>query len=262
MKKLLALTCVLFLLLFCGCEKKTDKKTQAKIEISAPFAGKTWFFLDANRGSHDKLSLEKDGSFAYYCEAGEPVGDSDLYDFYRYDEKNCEIILYNNYDDNEKTIKVLSFNVSNLLLQIDGEIRDFTYAEADLSSNFWWEKAPEYLTGYHLYRTITGISESKVSTAAFNYDTETDYPKDTELEFALSKDATFFDLVIFSQMEVADDLANEIYYDASYNEISLSDFEAYFENGSTTAYMWLNGDMEIEKIVVFGMTTVTESAKN
>ncbi len=262
MKKSLALTLIFILLLFCGCEKKADKKpTNAPQASSSPIT-KNWFFLDTDRGSHDMLSFKKDGTFAYYCEAGEPVGDSDSYDFYRYDEKNSQIILYNEYDENEKIINILDLNVSNLLLRIDGEIRDFIASEMDTTSNFWWEKAPEYLEGYNLYRAITDIKDGKVITAAFNYDSETDHPKDTFKEFTLSDDAVYFDLTIFSQMEVTDGLANELYYEVSYNEISLLDFEAYFENGAPTAFMWLSDDMEIEKIVVFGMTTVTENAKN
>lgn len=253
-KRLFAVICMLFIFSLCGCGENTEKEAYDP----APFAGKDWTFFDISSVSHDRISFGEDGSFAYYCDAGEPVGDSDLYDCYVYDKEDSSITLYNDYDENEKVIDVLSYNASHLLLEIDGEIRDFTTVETDTASEFWQVEAESYLSGYELTRTITELSQSKIMTAAINYDAETDYPKDTFEEFALAEDVTYFDLKLFSQMKAVDGMENEVYYDVSYNEISASDIKDYLDQGGATAYLWLNDDMEIEKVVVFGMTKVTE----
>ena len=253
MKKiLLGIFCGLLVCALWGCGEKEE------ITTPAPFSGKDWSFLDPARGSHDRISFGEDGSFSYYCDAGEPVGDSDLYDSYRYDGESSLITLYNGYDKNEKTVRVLSYNVSHLLLEIDGEIRDFSTDEVDTVSNFWWMEAEAYLGGYALNRTVVGCTQDTLTTAAVNYDSETDYPKDTLETFPLAEDAVYFDLSLFSQREVADDLENEISYELSYDGLSPEDLQFYMDQGGATAYLWLNEDMEIEKVVIFGMTSLTE----
>ena len=94
--------------------------------------------------------MEKIILFFYHCECGEPVGDSDCYDKYRYEEDEKLITLYNDYDDSEKEIKVLSYNVLHLLLEIDGEIHDFSTVAMDNISSFWTEQGETYLSGYEI----------------------------------------------------------------------------------------------------------------
>ena len=146
---------------------------------SAPFENAEWLFFNEVTGEHDVIRFGEDFSFSYHCECGEPVGDSDCYDHYRYDEDQLLITLYNDYDDSEKEIKVLSYNVMHLLLEIDGLVRDFSTVPTDISSNFWWEQAESYLSGYEMNRTLVEFTEKGMMTAAVNYDTETKAPKGT-----------------------------------------------------------------------------------
>ena len=63
---------------------------------------------------------------------------------------------------------------------------------------------------------------------------------------------------LFSQRHVEEDTEVEDFYDVTFVEISREDVESYFENGGLTAYLWLNDEMEIEKAVIWGITTVIE----
>lgn len=255
-KKIVLMVCMLLVCTLLGCGAEKEKASYS----DAPFADKNWTFLDVSRGSYDRISFGADGSYAYYCDAGEPVGNSDLYDSYRYDEETSTITLYNEKDDDQDVIEVLSYNDVHLLLKIDGEIRDFSTIQTNTVSNFWWMEAESYLSGYELHRTINAYSPEGLITASINYDSETNMPKDTFEEFALAEDVVYFDLTLFSETEVHDGLENELNYDVSFTELSFADVEYYLQQGTATAFIWLNENMEIEKVVLFGMTIVQNNA--
>ena len=255
MKKVV-LCCMFFL--FCILSGCNGADVEA-LSDPAPFENAEWYFYNEVSGEHDVIRFGEDFSFSYNCECGEPVGDADCYDMYRYDEEELLITLYNDYDDNEKEIKVLSYNVMHLLLEIDGVIRDFSTVPTDNSSAFWTEQGEAYLSGYEMNRTLVEFTDKGVMTAAVNYDTETQSPKGTLEEYAITEDVVFFELSLFSQKVVEDGVETEESYDVSFTELSREDMKYFFENGSTTAYLWLNEEFVIEKAVVWGINTVSES---
>lgn len=253
-KKIMTYCMILSILFVAGCQKEASNLPSD----SAPFENAEWIFYNEVTGENDVIRFGEDNSFSYHCECGEPVGDSDCYDRYRYEEEELRITLYNDYDDNEKEIKVLSYNVSHLLLEIDGVIRDFTTESMDHSSSFWREQGESYLCGYEMNRMLTEFTDSGLMTAAVNYDTETKAPKGTLEEYGLAEEAVFFELNLFSQWAVIDGVEEEQSYDAAYTELTKEDMEYIFENGGAPAYLWLNENMEIEKAVLWGMDTVIE----
>ena len=255
-RKNLLFIAVLCLIVLFGCQNKNNIKDRSSDQ--APFENAEWLFFNEVTGEHDVIYFGEDFSFSYHCQCGEPVGDSDCYDLYHYDEDNLVITLYNDYDDSEKKMKVLSYNVMHLLLEIDGVIRDFTTIPTDTSSNFWREQAESYLSGYEMNRTLVEFTDKGMMTAAVNYDTETNIPKGTLEEYALAEDAVFFDMSLFSQRHVEKDTEVEDFYDVTFVEINREDVESYFENGGLTVYLWLNDEMEIEKAIIWGITTVIE----
>ena len=68
----------------------------------------------------------------------------------------------------------------------------------------------------------------------------------------------FFELTLFSQRYVEDDMEIEESYDVSFTELTKEDLEYCFESGGMTAFIWLNNMMEIEKAVIWGINTVIE----
>ena len=253
-KTILVYGLLLICILFSGCE--TDIHNE--VSDPAPFENAEWYFYNEVTGEHDVIKFREDFSFSYNCECGEPVGDADCYDLYRYNEEELLITLYNDYDDNEKEIKVLSYNVMHLLLEIDGVIRDFSTVPTDNSSAFWTEQGETYLSGYEMNRTLVEFTDKGVMTAAVNYDTETQSPKGTLEEYALAEDAVFFEMTLFSQRTVEDDMEIEQSYNVSFNEITRSVADTIFENGGAPAFLWINEKMEIEKAVFWGLNTVVE----
>jgi len=255
MKKTIWIYGLLFLaVLLSACEKDVSDSVSGPV----PFENAEWFFYNEVTGEHDVIKFKEDFSFSYNCECGEPVEDADCYDKYRYNEDELLITLYNDYDENEKEIKVLSYNVMHLLLEIDGVIRDFSTVPLDNSSAFWSEQGESYLAGYEMNRTLVEFTDKGVMTAAVNYDTETKSPKGTLEEYVLAEHAVFFDMTLFSQRYVEDDMEIEESYDISFTELTKADVEYIFENGGVPAFLWLNDAMEIEKAVIWGMNTVVE----
>jgi hypothetical protein len=245
---------ILAIIITVGCQKNDSDITSDP----APFENAEWLFYNEVTGEHDVIRFGEDNSFSYHCECGEPVGDADCYDMYRYDEEEMLITLYNDYDDSQKEIKVLSYNVLHLLLEIDGEIRDFSTVAMDNISNFWTEEGESYLSGYEMNRMLVEFTDKGVITAAFDYDTETQIPKGTLEEYALAEDVIFFDLSLHCLRKVEDEQEYEESYDVSFTELTREDMEYYLENGGLTSFLWLNEEMEIEKVVVWGITTVFE----
>lgn len=244
-RKLLLYSMMMCFIFLMGCHTDNDDS----LSDPAPFENAQWKFYNEVTGEHDLLYFGEDFSFSYHCECGEPVGDFDLYDRYRYDEDQLLITIYNDYDDSKKEIKLLSYNVNHLLLEIDGVLRDFSTIETDRSSNFWSEQGDNYLSGYEMHRTLIDFTDKGMMTAAVNYDTKTKSPKSTMEEYVLAGDAVFFDLTVFSQWKEENGSSYEDSYDVSFTEINREEAEYYFEDGGATAFLWLNDDMEIEKVV-------------
>ena len=72
--------------------------------------------------SNETISFGEDGHFAFYGDEGNPVGNSDLYDRYSYDSESKAIKLK---PEGDMKIKVLRHEKSRLLLDIDGDVKEF-----------------------------------------------------------------------------------------------------------------------------------------
>ena len=115
-------TAVIFFSLFlsfAGCKsKEADFLTNAN-----------WCYFT---NCDETISFGADGSYCYYCACGSPVGDSDLYDSYTYDEATSEITLYPKGE--EEHIKVLRYESGRLLLEFTDGIKEF-FNSGDLPIN-------------------------------------------------------------------------------------------------------------------------------
>lgn len=79
-----------------------------------------WIHYDS--ACDEIISFGTDGHFAYYTTDGSPVGDSDLYDQYSYNSNSKKIILK---PKGDISIQVLRYEKSRLLLDINGDIKEF-----------------------------------------------------------------------------------------------------------------------------------------
>ena len=79
-----------------------------------------WVHYDS--ASNETICFGEDGHFAFYGDEGNPVGNSDLYDRYSYDSESKAIKLE---PEGDMKIKVLRHEKSRLLLDIDGDVKEF-----------------------------------------------------------------------------------------------------------------------------------------
>ena len=253
------LVILLISILSMGCS--SAKQENEIPEKAVPFSNAEWTYYNEQTGEKEVLFFGEDNSFSYQSENGIMIEGYEDFEGYGYDEGNLEIHLFNKDKSKRNILKVLSYNVNHLLLELDGVIRDYTIVDLDFSSGFWREAAASYLSGYEMNRTIVELKENSVITAAVNYDTETDVPKGTQEEYKLAEDVTYFDLTVYSEIKVKDGAAVSETYDTAFTEITADDIRSYLDNGGFTCYFWMNDQMEIEKVAAFGMNTVMETVR-
>ena len=253
---------ILLLILTVGCTSKkigngNSKKNKEKITINEEFCDKEWFFYDEVRAENEVLRLGKDGSFSYHCSCGEPIGDSDIYETYEYDKNKKKIVLCGS-EKETKNIELINYNEYHMLLKIDGEIKDFSLVEEDMSSNFFLFEGEKYLSGYDSRCSLVDIDEDKVTYGAIEYDPEGMYRDGPFEKYTLSKDVKLYELTIASYNSINDaEQLYEEFYEVSYDKIKKKDIKEYMENSSNYAYIWFDDELKIEKIVFFGQTTIS-----
>lgn len=88
-----------------------------------PLKGTSW--TRTTEVDSEMINFNRDGHFSYYYGVGSPVDDYDLYDEYRYDSDTKTIILKSIVSDDDRIIRVVSMDESQLVLIIDMEERTF-----------------------------------------------------------------------------------------------------------------------------------------
>lgn len=263
MKKLIAAVLILAqaaMLAGCVQDENTDEKTdetQQSSELSEDFTDKEWLFYDEVTAEHLCLHLRSDGSYSYHCQCGEPVGDSDLYDKYEYDEETGVITLSNDYDDATDEIKVIDYNEYHLLLEIEDEIKDFCLFELDSTSNFYSQDAESYLEGYESRCTVVDIADGKIVYGPVNYDPEGPYAEGPFVEYEMAENVPVFDLYIERYNSIQDEQEYEEFYDVAFTEIGQEDIGYILDAGAGAAFLWFDDELKIEKIVFWGENSVT-----
>lgn len=240
---------ILSALIMTGCsETRTTEE----------FMDKEWLFYNEVTAEHLCLNLGSDGSYSYHCQCGEPVGNSDVYDQYKYDAEAGIITLFNDYDDMEAEIKVLDYNEYHLMVIIDGEIKDFVLLEHDTSSNFYSFEGESYLGGYESRCTVVDIKDGKIVYGPVNYAPEGPYENGPFEEYELADTVSFFELYIQRYNSIQGDEEYEESYDVSFTEIGREERDSILDSGAGAAFLWFNDEMKVEKIVFWGENSVTE----
>ncbi|MBR6689869.1 MAG: hypothetical protein IKL65_00880 [Bacilli bacterium] len=121
MKKIIIiLLLVIPVLTGCGVSK------QKKVDYSEYSFSDTHWTRETEYDT-EYITFYSDGFFSYYCACGNPVNDSDLCETYSYNDETKEIQLecYEAPDETITTIKIVSYDENNLVLDFNGEIRKF-----------------------------------------------------------------------------------------------------------------------------------------
>lgn len=248
---------LILLLLIVNLFACVPEKQTGEYGVPLDFMDKNWFFYDEVRAEHLCLTLGSDGGFAYHCQCGEPVGDSDLYDKYEYDSETGIIRLSNGYDNTIDEIKVLGYNEYHLMLEIDDEIKDFGLLELDTTANFYSFEGESYLSGYESRCTVVDIRDGKIVYGPVNYDPEGLYENGPFEEYELAENLAIFDMYIQRFNSIQDDQEYEEFYDVIFTEIGPEEIHYILDSGAGAAFLWFDDELKVEKIVFYGENSVT-----
>lgn len=200
----------------------------------------------------ETISFGEDGSYTYHCACGNPVGDSDLYETYKYDPDTSDITLSPKGSDS--SIKVLRYDKSRLLLEFNDGVKEFFDSGDTQASNVHpdMDYDPDnYIYGFSSYLAVLEKNGDNLTTAPAGYDG--DYPEYDAyiLEEKLSDDAEFYqwDLTITQTDEGEQP-------DSTYSKLSSQQVENMLDGGPSVGYVWYNDNAEIEKIVFYGRTVI------
>ena len=231
-----------FLLSFTGCQSKEadlqTEKLDSQPEKSNP---DTDFSPDFLTNAHwcyftncdETISFGADGSYCYYCACGSPVGDSDLYDSYTYDETTSEITLYPKGEEDH--IKVLRYENGRLLLEFTDGIKEFFDSDDLQISNAVpcpYVDADQYIGNYS---SCTAVSEKDghiFTTAPSGTDTTSSDYQAYLLQETLSDDASFFEWSVLSPESDENNITTQ-----SYEELSFQQVEEILKDTAQTAFV-------------------------
>lgn len=228
---------------FTGCSIHKTADTDAEFLTSSDY----WWFYDEVTGEYEKMSFSDDGTFYWGCECGEPVGDSDLYELYDFDEETHSIRLYNGYDDASMEMIVLDYSDYHLLLDQNGEIKDYTCDELGLDV----ANSEEYFKDYNMVGWIVDFNNGQAVVGPYDYDGDVEYPDNAMKAYDLAENVVFYNVQV----------RKVIYYDGEECEITYDGMT--WENGmeameGSFCFIWFNDNMEIEKITYYGEVDVWE----
>ncbi len=251
-KTILCIVLIIAMTIFAGCgnsEEDAAAKEPAANDTAFLASTEHWWFYDEVTGEYEKMSFSEDGTFYWGCECGEPIGNSDIYDRYAYDDKTNAIRLYNESDEDSMELKVLDYSQYHLLLEVDGEIKDYTY----LNSNMDIENAEEYVGGYNMYAWFLESDGKEAVIGPYNYDGDIEYPDNAMKAYPISENAEFYDLQIKSVLKVEED---EKISDVSYEKLTRDEGLARLEGDF--GFIWFDNEMRIEKVTYYGELCIQE----
>ena len=172
----------------------------------------------------------------------------EIYDkeWYFYDESRSENVKLSLSSDE---IEVIAYDKEHLLLRTDGKIKDFVLEEFDANSAFYKNEAKRYLSGYNSRCIEAVIEGDQLLYAPLSFDLETDEKKALKEKYTLSEDIKYNLLTVRSFNSVG----GEEYYDYEY---SVVDEETLELMQGDTCFLWMNDELEVEKVVFYGQTTI------
>ena len=239
------LTLILSLLMMVGCSNRTASSKDVEFLTASEY----WYHYDEVTGESEKMSFHDDFTFYWGCECGEPIGDSDCYELYDYDKETSIISLYNDYDDMSMELEVIDYSDYHLLLNVDGEIKDYTYSDSGIEL----ADSEKYLAGYSGEFALLGGSDEEVILGPFDYDGDEEYPENAIKTYKIAEDVEFYTLDTFTHIKEGEVVENTI----DYAEFDLEKAAENMEYGGYV-FVWFNDDLQVSKMMWYGDTRVEE----
>ena len=241
---LFTIVSIVFVFMISGCEEER--------QLNCPefLTEKGWEYQ--NNVCSENIWFGKDGAFSYYESCGNPVGDSDLYEEYSYDEETGIITVYpSEAGMDEIQIGVLRYDEKSLLLNFDEGIKEFCI---DYSIPYLEAEANDYMKDYSSYAAIIHREEDTIVTAPSYYDGDiAKHREKLQRQENLAKDVEYYELYI-ETMETEE----EVTQNHEYTKLSDKEVDQLLEGTLGLGFVWYNDDVEIEKIVFYGEITIQE----
>ena len=232
---------------FLGCSKQ-----------EVEFADKEWLFYDEVTSEHLVMYFGSDGTYSYHCQCGEPVGNSDIYENYKYNKDTGIITLFNSYDDSTDEIEIIDSNEYHLMVRVDGEVKDFVLGEMDTRASFFGTESESYLADYNSRCVVVDIQDGKMIYGPNEYDPEGQYKDGPFEEYEMGENVSFFELLITRYISAEDEWEYEESCDVAFTEIDREEVQCILDSGTGTAFVWFDDELKVEKIVLYGQISVTE----
>ena len=248
LSKIFYLTCstmLLVLFMITGCSNSTSSSKDVSFLTSSEY----WYHYDEVTGECEKMSFHEDFSFYWGCECGEPIGDSDCYELFDFDKETSVIKLYNDYDDMSMELEVLGYSDYHLLLKMDGEIKNYTYADTGIELS----ESEKYMEGYSGEFSILEGTAEEIVLGPFDYDGDVEYPDNAKVSYKLAADVETHTLFTFTKIKDGEVIENTV----DYKEISLDEAVENMEYGGC-GLIWFNDNLEVSKILFYGATIAEE----
>ena len=214
---------------------------------------KTDFLTEHDWVHYDTTCIEtiyfgKDGHFAYYSDDGNPVNDSDLYDQYSYDSKSKKIHLK---PTGDMSIQVLRYEKSRLLLNIDGDIKEF-FDSKDKIIDGAYPRDLAYDTdnitnGFSSYLAILDKDGSQITTAPANYDGDDPEFKEYEVSETLVDNPEYY---LWTYNVDQSDI------ESNYSQLTEKEAINIIKNGSAIGFVQYNESAKITKIVFYSSAII------
>lgn len=273
MKK--AICCMLIMALctglLSGCGKKetrSDKAEKTLSEFEELLIRHEWKYFDFDIMENEIFSCTKEGEFYYLCDCGEPIDDYDFFDRYEYDAQTQTIRLLG--EKMERSVKILSFDESHLLTDMEGEIKDFYSDEYEFSIPSVPEDYKEETEVYTGYKSVVDMSEDKVVLNTPNYDRMDVKIHRFDEVYALASEVTIRHLQITNQVIKEQQTVEEEQPAYEAQEMSQEEKEPICEVQEITkeeavllaknaahAFVWINQEKKVEQILFYSEQNIS-----
>ena len=149
------------------------------------------------------------------------------------------------------SIQVLRYEKSRLLLNIDGDVKEFFDQKDKIMdganpSDLVYD-TDNITNGFSSYLAILGIDGSQIMTAPANYDGDDPEFKEYKLSESLVDHAQFY---LWTHNVDQSDI------ESNYSQLTEKESFKMIKNGCAVGFVWYNESAKITKIVFYGSTTI------
>lgn len=257
MKKTVSLILVLTILALSliSCIKSPDKSEEnIKVPENSRFLIGEWERY--SDGDTMYFCLRKDESFSFNCACGNAVGNADLYDTFEYLEEQSMIRAYDSQDkESYQDYRLYMHGKNFIVIDVDGEMMEFWLENtnrSDIPSNAS-ARCGELMDGYTMHRCMTDISDSEIVLVPPYYDGDVKEHKKEKITLKLASEVEFLSVDVKTTNKDGEETS-----EIKEETWTLQDMKYLLDTNLGEGFVWLNDDLEVYKILIYGELYIWE----